>query len=385
VSTYKPEPPLDLEPPLRSHSWAPVNLDDYADAPAELPTVGLGFTYPGCVHIRSGEPESAKTLSAYLDCIEEIRRGNAVMVCDFEMGPRRARAWFRDCGLDDCEQVIFLEPQEPLRGGAILADLGYLLDDRRPTLVVIDSYTAALELHGCDPNSAVDVQRFHREVIGPLRAGRAAIVLTDHLPKNREGRGRFSIASERKLANADVHLGFEVVHPFGHGREALIRITTHKDRPASLPKPHTCELHLKSDPETYAISWSIEHSERREAGDGWKPTELMAKVFRHLKERGEPLSRTTIAREVGGSKEYVLRAVDELVSEGSIEENPGSRGARLYSISDPSNPSPTGSQTGAESHPSDPSTPLQGGDGSGTGSLGRVEPDFGGADDDIPF
>ena len=338
------------EPDLRAHSWTPVNLDEYADAPAELPTVGLGFTYAGCVHIRSGEPESAKTLSAYIDCIEEIRRGNTVLVIDFEMGARRARTWFQDCGLDDCSQVVFLEPQEPLRGGAILADLASLVEDRRPNLVVIDSYTAALELQGCDPNSAVDVQRFHREVIAPLRVGRAAVVLTDHLPKNRDGRGRFSIASERKLALADVHLGFETVHPFGHGREALIRITTHKDRPASLQKPHTCELRLKSDPETYAISWSIEHSERREAGDGWKPTELMAKVFRHLKERGEPLSRTTIAREVGGSKEYVLRAVDELVSEGSIEENPGSRGARLYSISNPSDPSPTGSGTGAGIH-----------------------------------
>jgi hypothetical protein len=40
------------------------------------------------------------------------------------------------------------------------------------------------------------------------RAGRASFI--DHLPKNRETRGKFAIASERKIGSCDVHPGFEM-------------------------------------------------------------------------------------------------------------------------------------------------------------------------------
>jgi hypothetical protein len=320
------EPPFESEPPV--HSWCPLNLGTLSDAAAEQPTIGIGITYPGRVHLRSGEPESTKTLSAYIDAVLEIRAGRGAIVVDFEMGARLARSLFVDLGLDDFTGLDFIEPTEPMTDRAILSDVADLIQARKPSLVVIDSYSAALELHGCDPNKAADIQRFHRQVVEPFRAAGAAIVLIDHLTKNRETRGRFSIGSERKLAIVDCHLTFEAVRSLRRGGEGLIRVKTQKDRVGALLRPNAGELQLISDADTNAISWTLAEPDAAAAADDWRPTELMERVSNFLDLQTAPLSRNAIVQGVKGKREFVLKAIDCLIADEYAGETTSSRGGR---------------------------------------------------------
>jgi hypothetical protein len=131
------------------------------------------------------------------------------MWIDLEMGRRAMLERLRALGLVD-EQIsdgfLFVQPDEPLTD-EVRGDLDGLLGIHSPVIVVIDSSTPALELHGFDPMSGRDVQGFQRAVIEPLRQHGAAILQLDHLTKAKDRRGRFAVGSERKLGVADVHLG----------------------------------------------------------------------------------------------------------------------------------------------------------------------------------
>jgi hypothetical protein len=213
---------------------------------------------------------------------------------------------------------------------SILADVAALLEARCPSLVVLDSFTAALSLHGCDSNSGAEVERFYPLIVNSLRAQGAGVLLLDHVTKSKDTRGRFSIGSERKLAAADVHLSFEAVRPFGRGKSGLVKITTHKDRPGHLPRPRAAELELTSDPETGAITWQIRPAEHTDLHHSFRPTNLMEKVSSYVEVcAGDAPSRNNVEENVSGKRDFVRLAIDALLAEGYLDEKPGPRNARL--------------------------------------------------------
>jgi hypothetical protein len=129
-------------------------------------------------------------------------------------------------------------------------DVTALLQERRPTLVVLDAFTGALTIQELDPNKGTEVEVFYRKVVAPLRAYGAATVILDHLAKRHDnGMAVYAIGSERKVAGCDVHLRFEQVTPFGRGRSGLATVTVKKDRPGYLVRPKVAELMLASDGE----------------------------------------------------------------------------------------------------------------------------------------
>jgi hypothetical protein len=315
-----------------SHSWKPIDLARLALDPPPPPTT-LGLIYPGRRHVFSGEPETLKTWAALVACAAEILAERTAVYVDLENGAATMLDRLRAVALTD-EAIrrgfVYLVPEEPMTEATVLADVETLLASKRPALVVFDSFTGALALHGLDPNSGVDVERFYRTVVGPLQASGAAIVLLDHLTKDREKRGKFSIGSERKLGGADVHLGFEVVRPFGRGKTGLVRIITHKDRPGHLPRPRAAELELASDPETGDVTWTARSAENPDEEHPFRPTRLMEKVSRYVAAHvaEERPSRNAVEEAVTGKRDYVRQAIDLLVAEGFLEEQEGPRGAR---------------------------------------------------------
>jgi 5S rRNA maturation endonuclease (ribonuclease M5) len=398
--------PLPIEfpavlPAIESHSWAPVDLIGEALAPPEPATIGK-VVYPTRRHVFSGEPESLKTFAALVLCVLEMQAGHTVVYIDFEMGRRDVLERLRQLGADDemiASRFVYLEPSEPLTVDAtVLADVTALVEERQPSLVVIDAMTGALGLHGFDPNSGVDIERFYRTVVDVFRAQGAATIVLDHLPKDREAHGKFAIGSERKIGAVDVHLRFQVVHPFGRGCTGLARIEVKKDRPGHLPRGRLAELELTSDPDTGRITSRLTISEQL-ADDSlpFRPTFLMQRVSEYLETESEPVSRTNVEKAVKGKAEYIRKALDILIREGyvSVQPRPGQQTRPVATVRPyremeesgsvpPSQPRPTASQDGLEPTASHSSPPLQKGD-EGTGFK---QPDIfsdGEADDDIPF
>jgi hypothetical protein len=372
---------------MTSHSWQPVNLSALGDDPPPEPSIS-GLVYPGSLALVYGEPEATKSWLCLVLALEQVRAGRYVVFVDLETSARLIHSRLVDLGATDEElgRVQYIAPAEPISDRAIYADVVAMLATSEPSLVVVDAMAGALALHGFDGNSNSDVEALYSVTLAPFRAAGAAVVVVDHVTKDRETRGRWPIGAQRKLGGADVGILVEPVSAFSRGGSGLARLRVQKDRHGALARPYAAELELTSDPDTGAISWAIRPAQHQaeEHGDGWKPTVLMERVYRHLKERGEPVSRTAIAREVGGSKEYVLQAIDCLISEETIKEKAGARGARLYSISDPSDPSATRSETGDTSTRPTRLPPTRG-NGTADGSPGRLDFEEGETGGDIPF
>jgi hypothetical protein len=203
----------------------------------------------------------------------------------------------------------------------MMRDLVELLTKASPSLLVVDSWIGTLQTHGLDPNIGVDIERWRRTFLEPLRSACPAALTLDHVPKAHDARGRYAIGSERKASAAEVHLGAEVIAPFTRGKTGRVRLATHKDRGGHLPRPRAAEVELQSDPDTLRVGWAFHRPETAEEGTTFRPTVLMERVSRHLEEQTAPLTKRQIVEDVTGKREWLFKAVNALLAEGYASEN----------------------------------------------------------------
>jgi hypothetical protein len=309
-------------------SWEPLCWAALGERPPVTPSIG-GLVYPGRRHVFSGPPESCKTWAALVIGVEEIRRGGIVFHVDFEMFGYETRDRLRSMGVtdDELERFLHIEPEHP----GSEAVVGDVIDRYKPTLAIIDAAAGAYSMQGLDDNARQDVETFSRAIIEPFRVRGVATVLLDHVTKNRDTRGGFSIGSERKVGGADVHLGFEMVTPFGRGRVGLAKIVTHKDRFGYLPRPTTAELELRSDADG-RVTWTFNEAD---GTNDWAPTLLMERVSLFLEAQTGPVSRNVVEQNVSGKAKYVREAMDTLVRFGNVAERAGERRSRLLDVLEP--------------------------------------------------
>jgi hypothetical protein len=317
--------------PPETDSWTPQNLAELADTPPVQPTLGgLQLCYPGKRHVFSGPQESAKTLAAYVIGLSVVRAGSSVVLIDFEMGPWDAKTRLRELGATDDELggFLYVEPESP----AVPASTERLVG-LEPSLVIVDAAAGAFQLESFDDNARRDVERWAARWVTPFwKAGIATIVL-DHVVKNAEMRGNYAIGSERKVGGADVHLGFEVVHPIKRGGTGLYKIVTHKDRGGYLKRGKLAEFELDSDPETNAITWAFKATVEGDDEHPFRPTVKMEQASRWLERQMEenvPMSH--IETGVGGKRDLARLAIQIMVDEGYLTERPGPRKARLMTL-----------------------------------------------------
>jgi len=319
------------------HSWKPIDLVVAGAAPPEPPTISE-IVYPERVHVWSGEPETLKSLVAMVVGLVQARLEQSVMYVDLENGPRETTSRLRALGALDEElaRILYFTPSEPLATD-ILAETLELIEKHKPSVCFIDSYTGSLAIHGCDPNSAIDVERHHQTVVNPLRSHGAAIVLLDHLVKNRENRGRYSIGSERKIGVAEVHLSFDLIVPLSRGGRGIVKLVTHKDRPGYLHRPKAAEVEFESDAEGQ-LSWEFTKVVTPidpVVSGAWRPTELMDRISRFLEHQEDEVSAATIEDNVYGKAEFKRKAINFMVSDGYARETKGPRGARHFRLLQP--------------------------------------------------
>jgi hypothetical protein len=315
-------------------SWRPIDLAAIHEQPQERATLANGLAYTGRSHLWSGEPESGKSWVALIACHIEILNERHVLYIDFETNEREILDRLRSLGVTNYEldYFMYVRPSDPFGAEGVFDYVNTLLEERQPSIVVVDAYAGALDLHGLKPNEGADIERLDRAFFKPLRAYGAASIALDHLTKDRDNRGKFSIGSERKLGVVDVHLGFEVAKgkPMGRERTGLVHVRTHKDRPGFLPRPRVCDIEIESEA-SGALRYELKPPEHFDEEHPFRPTGLMERVSRYLEERGEPTVRSVIEEEVKGKAEFVRAAIDVLTREGFTAEAYGTRrGTRTY-------------------------------------------------------
>lgn len=321
-------------------SWAPLDLDrQLSDGQLEQPPELLARTDGPCLLHRSkihnliGEPESGKGWLALLASVERIHTGELVVYIDFEDTAATLVGRLQHLGVDlDTIQRRFwyLRPDEPLTKKT-RADLNDTLDNR-PALVVIDGVTEAMTLLDLDLNSNSDVAKFLHTLPKVAADRGAAVLLIDHVVKNREARGRYSLGGQHKLAGVDVSYSLEVTEPFGRGRHGHAAVTVQKDRPGHIRAHQTSRGHIAT---FHLDATDPDHLTARldppDATHTFRPTILMEKLSRHVEEH--PGINTRDLRAVGGKKSDAADlAARLLIDEGYMKKYRDGRAQRHESI-----------------------------------------------------
>jgi hypothetical protein len=230
-------------------SWAPIDLTTAAAdvAPPDLlrRSDGTRLIYLGRTHWFQGESESLKSWAAQLAVSQVLHSGGNALYIDFEDDGPGVKARLRSFGTDDdviTRQFCYLHPEEPLadrHGTPTLAerDLAHVLAEKPWDLAVIDGVTEAMTTEGLDLIDNADVAAWIRRLPGRLAATGAAVIAVDHVTKDREGRGRYAIGGQHKLAGiSGAAYSFDVLHPLARAtgttpRTGRVKITVRKDRP----------------------------------------------------------------------------------------------------------------------------------------------------------
>lgn len=314
-------------------SWDLVNLaatlagEDDDEHPLFLcRTDGVPLIYPGKVHAFNAESETGKSMLALYCCAERLRAGEHVAYIDFEDSPSGVVERMLGFGVDPAvllDRFHYIRPDDPIDGKARLK-VREMVRVFPITIAVIDGVAEALALTGWKENEANDIAAFYNSIPRALAREGVAVILIDHLVKDKEKQGSDARGSGHKRAGINgASYKLEAITPFVRGGQGVAKIVITKDRPARV-RPHAAgkniaEMHLSSDATTGALTCELRPATPSVDDDGnFRPTGYMERVSKSLEQSTTPVSRAFIEREVKGRRDHVRAAIDRLCAEGHI-------------------------------------------------------------------
>lgn len=339
--------------------WSkPINLDAaLAGSPPPAPTVGTwtdtsagksrtrALFYPNEVHSIGGEPESMKTWLALLAAVQEVKLGHHVVYVDMEANDRSIVHRLKLLGATDAQIKQCFHYFRP--DGVITDDdharFRWMLTHWRPTLIALDGVTEAYSLHGLSINSSEDAAAWFGKFARRFQIKRAvdgydgpAIVELDHVVKDRDGRGSWTIGTQHKKAGIKGAMYMvESVHAFGVGKHGVSRLLLAKDSPGGVDwvpvggksrQRYVGDLHCDASSGSKGIDAYIETADVNEARDPDADRPLIERYdFRLLMqevhafvEKNPGSSQRLIRDGVTGTHERIKTAIEVLCRDGFL-------------------------------------------------------------------
>jgi hypothetical protein len=294
-------------------TWAPIDLAPYLTGQVQrpAPTVGLARSdglrlfYPGKEHAISGETESGKSMLAIAAVAVELLAGRRVVYLHAEESDP----------LDTLERLLalgvrsqailahftFAGPEQP----ATPARIARLLDPP-PHLVVIDGVNELMSVNRMAIREEDGPAAFRTRIVKPFTRAGAAVVQLDHVTKDAERRGRYSIGSVHKI-NGLTGAAFmlENAEPFGRTRRGASHVFVVKDRPGHLRRHGRP---TKEAGKTYLGTFVVDATQERSPN-------LVMKLYAPADEDGGPAAQTTAT--VDELDAHVLAVVGEITACGN--------------------------------------------------------------------
>lgn len=306
--------------------------------------------YPNEVHSVGGEPESMKSWLLLHTAAQEVKRGHHVLFIDMEandrsivhrlllLGAKPARLkrhfhYFRPDGhISEADQRRFRQT----------------IKQKQPTLVVLDGVTEAFAMHGLSINSAEDsahwFQNFGRQFQvkpGPGYDG-PAIVELDHVVKDRDARGGWTLGTQHKKAGLKGAMYLvENRRPLAKGKHGISRLLVLKDSPGGVEwvplgkgrQRYVGDFHVDASSEDGELETWIESAdphtpsaEGEESALADRPEfrQCMRKVWEHVGAHPGTSGKVIRAKVTGYADKTkqtaiaVLEADGHLTNEGSV-------------------------------------------------------------------
>ena len=370
----------DAEAHVLVSSWCPADVTAALTGEGPPPPAVLSrdddacLFYPGKVHSVHGESESGKSWVVQCAAAQQLLGVGSVLYVDFEddvagVANRLALLGVPRAVLADPARFVYVHPEESLSGDPAQEAFKALVS--RPfTFAVIDGVTDAMGVFGYSLKDNDDIAAWQRELPRAV-AGRtgAAVACVDHVTKDADTRGRFSIGGQHKIAGLDgAAFVVEVERPFGVGMAGAASIRVGKDRPGHVRKmgvgwrkgdrtQRVGTFHLDSTtpdlltwklaaPNDVAPEAKAKAKATAASGDPFRPTWFMEQVSRYWEETADPSDRTqnkTVTamcaeRKALGKKENRQKwrdAIDLLVAEEFAVVETGPRNANCHRVLTP--------------------------------------------------
>jgi len=330
--------------PTRAVSWAPVDLALVANAEYQplMPTVGLvrnsqvGLFYAGTINSIFGDSGSGKSLFALHLMAEEMKRGNDVLLVDYEDNPGTHVGRLRQLGVSYetiLKHFIFIQPEETWNDDA-RARIEAAAKERNITIAIVDSLGESMACDRLSGNADEEVAKWMRGLPKVLAATGAAVILLDHVVKSIETnrKSSFAAGSHRKRASLGGAAYFvDVVRAPSKNNSGHIRLIPRKDRHGHWihDKP-ACDIYIRNG-ESEAIEVDVVLSDPN-TSEKFRPTYYMEKVSLFLADETEPMSKNQIALALGGKKDAIGIAIDRLVEDGFCSSATGPRNAQMITF-----------------------------------------------------
>jgi hypothetical protein len=288
---------------------------------------GLSLIYAGKMHFFQGEPSSGKSWLALLAALEILGKGGSVVYLDYEDSSRGILGRLLALGADPSavrERFAYVQPIGPF-GVSERAELARLLERLNPDLVVIDGVAEALARDGLSEDSAPDFIAWIEKLPRWITRTGAAVVMLDHVVKDREHQGRWARGTGAKLGVVDgATYQIKTSTPFSRKRSGQLRVVIAKDKPGGVGAigETAAVVHVEPHADGERVVIRLEaYVADEHRGDSWRPTRIMARVMEMVEESEIPLTATTVKTLLGTHKPgLVTQAIHRLLAEGYLEQ-----------------------------------------------------------------
>lgn len=326
-------------------TWKPVDLTAIlsGDYVAPRPTLltrddGVSLLYAGLTHSVHGESESGKSMLIQYEAVCRLQAGEGVLYVDFESDAASVVQRLQELGATPDqirEGFVYVRPEsDPAAWQGDQAAFEATLTGRAYALAVIDGVSEAMSVvvgSGHDYNEAA--VEYNRKL--PRRVAEAtgaAVVQIDHVTKSREGRGRFAVGGQHKMASlTGAAYAVDVVSPLGRGLTGELTLSVAKDRPGyvrghSGPKGAdrmqvAARVLVESSAE--GIRMKVLAPGTSEPGQGDSALvarmEVVAAELAELAPEHKGLGVRAVKAAVGGNEELTARALKALVAQGYVD------------------------------------------------------------------
>lgn len=330
-------------------SWTPMDLHDVLDGTykAPEPTImrrddGHALLYPGKVHTFQGESESGKSMLAQAVAAETLQTGGRVLYLDFESdrGTVAQRLLLLGATREDVlERFDYMNPDEdPTTRRSLAYESWQAILATSYDLAVVDGVNESLSVFGYKMIDNDDITTWGRAFPRELakRTG-AAVVCIDHVTKSKDGRGRYAIGGQAKIAYlTGASYTVEPEDYLARGKVGTLSIRVGKDRDSGV-RSHAGEHRTEDRTQLAAravidsrdpssILYTLEAPPKPaevQPGETFRLTGLMEKVSREYEqaaEDGTTLTARELDRLVPGGKTYKTRATKSLAAEGYLRK-----------------------------------------------------------------
>jgi hypothetical protein len=289
---------------------------------------GQALIYPGEIHAFNAPSEAGKSWLALAACVEQVNTGAHVVYIDLEDSAEgiteRLTALGAHPGLLYGPDRLFhyVRPDDPIDPTGItrLVRLG-------PTLVVIDGVTEAMSMNGFSIKDNDDIAVFLKVLPRVFARAGAAVILIDHVVKNKDERGDDAIGGQHKRAGIAASAtssrrsdrsAATWAAPPASSRPRTGSATSEPDAPAAAPQASSAS----SPPATPSRSPSPHPSRSSTPTPGsGRPCTCNAcpKPSNTPTPPASSPHPTTVKKLVPGKNTIVHRALELLVAEGYID------------------------------------------------------------------